>query len=112
MEKYEKVPLKELLEAIQLNLGLNIDSIYKDAIDGIYTSVVVDTEEAEIKNQKERNLTWKKRILKEQIEKYLKTMVKNIIYHIRENPNGTSRYMLGSDTVEMLNSTIKDKEEK
>jgi hypothetical protein len=66
MEKYEKVPLKELLEVIQRNLAFNIDSFYTEA------KRLIGTE-------KQHNLGFLKEQLKERIEKYLKLVVKNII---------------------------------
>ena len=88
------MPLKELLETIQTNLTNNIDSIYKDAIDGIYTN------DNEIKWEKDRTLGWKKRVFKEQIENYLKVVVKNIQHKIL--------YQEFNDYIKEINEAIKD----
>ena len=66
------MPLKELLENIQTNLTLNIDSLYSKAITLIPKDIVHD-------------LGIYKEKLKGQIETYLKLVVKNIIFQINHN---------------------------
>lgn len=66
------MPLKELLENIQTNLTLNIDSLYIKAITLIPKDI-------------EHDLGIYKEKLKGQIETYLKLVVKNIIFQINHN---------------------------
>ena len=68
-EYIENLSVHDLLETIQANLTINIDSIYNEVIG------LIDTE-------KERRLGWKKEELKKQIAEYLKTVVKNITHQL------------------------------
>lgn len=64
MEKYTNVELPALLEVIETNLGINLDSIIGQATD------IIGTER--------NNLNFLKGELKKQIGEYLKIVVKNI----------------------------------
>ena len=71
-EKFEKVPLKELLEVIQHNFSSNLDIFYDEAI-------ILNGEEAI------HTLEWKRDDLKKQFKNYLKIVAKNVIYYIEHN---------------------------
>ncbi len=92
MEKYEKVPLRELLEVIEQNLGFNINSFYEESI------ALIDS--ALIGVKKTHRLKWKKEDLKKQIKGYLKIVVKNIRHKIL--------YQLFDDYIKEINEAIKD----
>ena len=95
MEKYEKTELKQLLEVIEHNLGFNLDSIYSQAIQ------LINSDNTDDLKQK---LLLKKTDFKNQIHKYLITVVKNIVYQMRMiNPNNF--YMM--QTIQRLEKAIK-----
>ena len=110
MVNYEKVPLRELLEVIQHNLASDIDSLYSQ-----FTEL--------IGKEKEHNLGFRKEQLKGRIERYLKVVVKNIIYQINNlkidnfsdtfilkstNKELESIIKIPNDITKYLNEAIKD----
>ncbi|KKN04522.1 hypothetical protein LCGC14_1096490 [marine sediment metagenome] len=70
LEIYEKMDLYALLETIEANLSMNIESIY------LITKELIGTEEV-------HDIGFLKEKLKVQIETYLKTIVKNISNYIK-----------------------------
>jgi len=72
IDVYKEMDLHALLETIQANLTMNIDSMYQDA-------------KELIGEKKEHNLGWKKEQIKIQIEGYLKIVVQNISFFIKNH---------------------------
>ncbi len=70
IEIYKKMDLHALLETIQANLAINIDSIYEKANSLIGTGKI-------------HNLGTMKEKLKGKIETYIKTVVHNVIHHLK-----------------------------
>ena len=91
---FEKAELKNLLEVIEHNLGVNIGSIYNEAMKLIPEYLIKGREQ----------LAWKKEELKKQIRLYLKIVVKNIIYYLNHN----FEWSIKSRACKYLNEAIKE----